>query len=200
MLFLFSSNSGLWSQQEFPSSETGLTYTIARAGLDSCRRRHHQSQAVTPDQQHHQQLQRQSQRKYANSFLDSCSFSFILYFLRWFNFPYFLSFPESLCSSGKTQSTAVATQKLSQDWSASKLQAPPHQQSQQQTLNQTHASLSKQQQQQLSTPHYHHQHSHHHHNHNNQQSQQQQQQNTQHQYVPQIQHQHQHHHQHLNNE
>uniref|UniRef100_A0A1I8QBI2 Cadherin domain-containing protein n=1 Tax=Stomoxys calcitrans TaxID=35570 RepID=A0A1I8QBI2_STOCA len=57
---------GLWSQQEFPSSETGLTYTIARAGLDSCRRRRHQTQKTTAakDQHHHhhqQQLQRQSQ-------------------------------------------------------------------------------------------------------------------------------------------
>ncbi|XP_065359386.1 cadherin-89D [Calliphora vicina] len=150
---------GLWSQQEFPSSETGLTYTIARAGLDSCRRRHHQAQTVTPDP-HHQQLQRQSQ--------------------------------QSLCSSGKTQSTAVATQKLSQDWTAAKLQTPHHQTTQ--PLSQTHSTLSKQH----SSSHYHHPHAHHHHSHNN--NPQSQQQNTQHQYVPQIQHQHQHHHQHLNND
>ncbi|XP_046805306.1 cadherin-89D isoform X2 [Lucilia cuprina] len=156
---------GLWSQQEFPSSETGLTYTIARAGLDSCRRRHHQTQTVTQDP-HLQQLQRQSQ--------------------------------QSLCSSGKTQSTAVATQKLSQDWSAAKLQSPQHHQTQ--PLSQSHSSLSKQHS--SSSSHYHHQHAHHHHSHNNSNNQQTQQtqNNTQHQYVPQIQHQHQHHHQHLNND
>ncbi|TMW40431.1 hypothetical protein DOY81_014489, partial [Sarcophaga bullata] len=151
---------GLWSQQEFPSSETGLTYTIARAGLDSCRRRHHQTQTVTPDQHQQQQLQRQSQH--------------------------------SLCSSGKTQSTAVATQKLSQDWSTtSKLQVTP-------TLSQTHSTLSNPH---SGSSHFHHQHSHHHHHSHNssQHSQQQHQPATQHQYVPQIQHQHQHHHQHLNN-
>lgn len=64
ILFFYS---GLWSQQEFPSSETGLTYTIARAGLDTCRRRRHrthqQAVAVQEQQLHQQQLQRQSQRK-----------------------------------------------------------------------------------------------------------------------------------------
>ena len=70
---------GLWSQQEFPSSETGLTYTIARAGLDSCRRRHHQTQAVTPDQHQQQQLQRQSQRKYGTQ-------------LNWYKFPTKITF------------------------------------------------------------------------------------------------------------
>lgn len=64
-IFVFYCKSGLWSQKQFPASETGLTYTIARAGLDSCSRRHHQAQTVTQDQHNHQQLQRQSQRKYA---------------------------------------------------------------------------------------------------------------------------------------
>ena len=174
---------GLWSQQEFPSSETGLTYTIARAGLDSCRRRHHQTQAVTPDQHQQQQLQRQSQRKYGTAKLvydfptKITCFSFVS--------------SDSLCSSGKTQSTAVATQKLSQDWNtSSKLQVTP-------TLSQTHSTLSNPH---SGSSHFHHQHSHHHHHSHNSSQHSQQQQATQHQYVPQIQHQHQHHHQHLNNE
>lgn len=44
----------LWPQQEFPSSETGLTYAISRTGFDSCRRRCHQPSSLQQQQQQQQ--------------------------------------------------------------------------------------------------------------------------------------------------
>ncbi|XP_061400687.1 cadherin-89D, partial [Musca vetustissima] len=160
---------GLWSQQEFPSSETGLTYTIARAGLDTCRRRRHRTlqQAVAAQEQqlHQQQLQRQSQ--------------------------------QSLCSSAKTQSTALATQKLTPasaqpEWTQQQQQLQQKAQNLQQSLSQTPTNSPQQHQ------HFHHSHSHshiHQHQHQSLPSLQTPPQQTHH-YLPQVQH----HHQHLNNE
>ncbi|XP_037884780.1 cadherin-89D [Glossina fuscipes] len=154
---------GLWTQPEFPSSETGLTYAIARAGLDTCRRR----------RRHQRQIQQQQQQQQKQPIKHQL--------------PVQRHSQQSL-SSGKTQSTALATQKLDPDWS------------------QTQKHLQQQQTQNLL-------HSHHHHHHHQQQQQQQQPQSLQQQqpqqqqlqhtqqlYMPQVQHQHQHHYQHLNNE
>uniref|UniRef100_A0A1I8PTH6 Uncharacterized protein n=1 Tax=Stomoxys calcitrans TaxID=35570 RepID=A0A1I8PTH6_STOCA len=104
---------------------------------------------------------------------------------------------ESLCSS-KTQSTAVATQKLQQQQQQQQQQPewpPQKSQSLQQNLAQLAASNPNPHQ------HFHHSHSHshihqHQHQHQHLATQQQQQQQQPHQFLPQVQHLH----QHLNNE
>ncbi|XP_050323376.1 cadherin-89D [Bactrocera neohumeralis] len=137
-LCLRQKRSTIWTQPEFPSSETGLTYSVARTGLAVAgsrrQHRHRQRQLQHKQQQQHKQLQQQQQvQLYGKSVKTTSSF-----------------IPESVCSSSShTPSTAVA--------------ASPHSEHQHKQQQQHH----QQPHNQLQSLHPAHQHSHHHpHSHN----------------------------------
>ncbi|XP_053945491.1 cadherin-89D [Anastrepha ludens] len=126
-LCLRQKRSTIWTQPEFPSSETGLTYSVARTSLmaaGNCRTHHSRQRQLQHKQQQKKQVQLQQQQQHQQVQLCGKSVKTTSSFI-----------PESVCSSSsQTQSTAVAASPNG-DPQHSQQQQKDHQQ---QSLHQHH--------------------------------------------------------------